>query len=148
MKRFNFLTAAIAVILTVTAVSCTGLREMGGDDYYDNAVRTNGHSRIYVEDPYRGTVVLEKDPYTGRYYEASPYGYSYGYRTANPYYRSTPYYRNNRYYRTTPVYRGNGNSSNQRYERVPNTSKPTQPPTKEQEQKREEVRKKILGGNN
>ena len=89
MKRFNFLLVAVALVLTTTAVSCT---TMAGteDGYYDQGARVYPN-RVYVEDPYRGTVVLQQDPRTGRYYEVTPYYdnyygggsglYSRGYRT-------------------------------------------------------------------
>lgn len=133
MKRFNFLLAAFAIMLTITAVSCT---TMGGprDDYYnrDNA-RTYG-DRVYVDDPYRGTVVLQRDPRTGRYYEiSSPYGYYgdryYGSRYGYGYGYSYPYSR-----RSTGTYR-----------RQPSTQKPA--PTQEDRKARDEARKKILGDN-
>ena len=71
MKRFNFLLVAVALVLTITAVSCT---TMAGteDGYYDQQARVYPN-RVYVEDPYRGTVVLQQDPRTGRYYEVTPY---------------------------------------------------------------------------
>jgi hypothetical protein len=70
------------------------------DDYYGQDARVYGN-RVYVDDPYRGTIVLERDPRTGRYYEVSPYydGY-YG----NSIYSRT--YRNNR--SGYPTYRRNG----------------------------------------
>lgn len=91
MKRFNFLLAAIALVLTITAVSCTTMA--GSQDDYYNGQRVYSN-RVYVDDPYRGTVVLERDPRTGRYYEANSY---------NPYYNG--YYGNRSYGR---VYRSNG----------------------------------------
>jgi hypothetical protein len=71
MKRFNFLLVAVALVLTITAVSCT---TMAGteDGYYDPGARVYPN-RVYVDDPYRGTVVLQQDPRTGRYYEVTPY---------------------------------------------------------------------------
>ena len=114
MKRFNFLLAAIALVLTVTAVSCT---TMAGtqDDYYDGQ-QVYG-DRVYVQDPYRGTIVLERDPWTGRYHEVggySPYStygnnryYSRGYRT---YGNSYPTYRRN-----SGGYSNNNNSNNNQY---------------------------------
>lgn len=117
MKRFNFLLVAIALVLTVTAVSCT---TMAGtqDDYYDGQrVYSN---RVYVEDPYRGTVVLERDPWTGRYYEVGGYSpnytygnrvYSRGYRTYGSNYPASR--RNNGgYYNNV---NNNNNSNNNQY---------------------------------
>jgi hypothetical protein len=132
MKRFNFLLAAIAIVLTLTVVSCT---TMGGprDDYYGREDARVYGNRIYVEDPYRGTIVLERDPRTGRYYEVnSPYGYygdrhygsrAYGYGYGSPYYR-----RNNGGYNNN----NNGNRNNQK-------------PSEEDRRSRDEARKKVLG---
>lgn len=137
MKRFNFLPVVVAFVLLVTAVGCT---TMAGsqDDYYGQSNRSYGN-RVYVEDPYRGTVVLQKDPRTGRYYEVDPYynGY-YG----NRYYGSRtygyPYSRNQNYGRTNggSYNRSNNNSNNQNN---------TQRPTSDDRKTRDEARKKILG---
>jgi hypothetical protein len=137
MKRFNFLLVAIALVLTITAVSCT---TMAGtqDDYYNGREARAYGNRVYVDDPYRGTIVLERDPRTGRYYEVGTYdSYSNGYhgnrydRRYNRGYNNSPYYgrSNNGYYN-----RNNG-SNNQN----------TQRPTEDDRKTRDEARKKILG---
>ena len=140
MKRFNFLLVAIAIVLTVTAVSCT---TMAGtqDDYYSGRDAQVYGNRVYVDDPYRGTVVLERDPRTGRYYEAtSPYydGYYgnrrvYGSRVYGNTYGRSPYYgrSNGGYYRNN-----NSNTTTQN-----NNPKPTQ----EYKKDRDDARKKVLG---
>jgi hypothetical protein len=133
MKRFNFLLAAIALVLTITAVSCT---TMAGsqDNYYDQNARVYG-DRIYVDDPYRGTIVLQRDPRTGRYYEVS--GYS-------PYYNNygSDYY--GRRYRTygnsNPTYRRNtggysNNSNNSQYNKS----------SEEYKKDKDDARSKVLG---
>jgi hypothetical protein len=133
MKRFNFLSAVIALVLIVTAVSCTTMRG-ANDGYYD---RAQASDRVYIDDPYRGTVVLERDPYTGRYYEINSYGsYSspYGYR--NRY--DTRYNRN--YTNRNRVYRNNNNNNNSNA-----NQQQTEQQKKEWNQKREEARKKVLG---
>lgn len=131
MKRFNFLPVVIALVLLVTAVSCTTMA--GTEDGYGRQVYGN---RVYVEDPNRGTVVLERDPWTGRYYEVGPYS-TYG-TYGSPYYGSRVYgsrgysgrgYRN--YDRNEGYYRNN-QSSNQR-------------PTEQDNRSRDEARKKVLG---
>lgn len=71
MKRFNLLLVAVALVLTITAVSCTAVAGTE-DGYYDPGTRVYGNT-VYVQDPYRGTVVLQQDPRTGRYYEVNPY---------------------------------------------------------------------------
>jgi hypothetical protein len=137
MKRFNFLSVAIAVVLMITAVSCTTMAGTQDDYYRGRDTRAYG-DRIYVEDPYRGTVVLERDPRTGRYYEVSPYsnGYYgsrvYGSRAYDPYYGS-PYYGR----RSTGGYSRNNNSSN--------NNQNNQKPTEDDRKTRDEARKKILG---
>jgi hypothetical protein len=136
MKPFNFLSVAIAVVLMVTAVSCTTMAGTQDDYYNGRSTRAYG-DRVYVEDPYRGTVVLERDPRTGRYYEVSPYynGYYgsryYGTRAYDPYYGS-PYYG-----RRSGGYSRNNNS--------PNKNQNNQRPAENDRKTRDEARKKILG---
>src|SRR5688572_21081462 len=101
MKRFRILPVAIVLVLMVAAVGCTTVREADGDEYYERVSSTPG--RVYVDDPYRGTVILERDPYTGRYYEVNPYGTYQGsrYRTYDPYYNGRNNYPRNNYPRNT-----------------------------------------------
>lgn len=143
MKRFNFSLVAIALVLIVTAVSCT---TMAGsqDDYYGQESRVYGN-RVYVDDPYRGTVVLQRDPRTGRYYEISSYDPYYnngyygnrstrGYRTYGTAYPSSR--RNNGGY-----YNGSNSGNNQNANNNQNNER-----TSEQYKKnRDDARNKILG---
>src|SRR4051812_40291834 len=100
MKRFNFIQAVIAVVLMITVASCTTMTGTQ-DEYYERGQA----NRVYVEDPYRGTVVLERDPNTGRYYEVNSYGYDNRvYRSNNGYYGNSSYGRNNSRYRTNNGY--------------------------------------------
>src|SRR3954469_8426138 len=108
MKRSNFLLVAIALVLTITAVSCTTLTGTQDDYYNGQEARVYGN-RVYVDDPYRGTVVLERDPYTGRYYEVNPYG-SYGNRNYRVYNSNGGYYGRNNGYRNNNRYNGNRGS--------------------------------------
>lgn len=135
MKHLKLLQVVVALILLVGAVGCTTVRGTE-DDYYNNS----SANRIYVDDPYRGTVVLERDPYTGRYYEVNSYGYNNGY--------------NNRYdrrYQTGRIYnngygRSNGgyyNRGNRVYRQAP--QQPTQEEIRNREKSRDEARKKVLG---
>jgi len=109
------------------------------DDYYNGQDARVYGNRIYVDDPYRGTVVLERDPRTGRYYEVnSPnYGYydnrNYGSRVyGNTYYGRSPYYgRSN-----SGSYRNNNNSNN---------TQNNQRPSDDDRKTRDDARKKILG---
>jgi hypothetical protein len=134
MKSVKLLLAMFAV--TVIMASCVTTQGASGDDYadLDNARRVG--NRVYVDDPYYGTVVLERDPYSGRYYDVTNgIGYR-GYRSAygwDPYrgYRSGGYYRNNR------VYRNNNNFGG--------TIQKQSPSQQEVQKSREDARKKILG---
>ncbi len=132
MKRFNFLLMAIAIVLTtVTAVSCT---TMAGteDGYYDGYPTRVYGNRVYVDDPYRGTIVLERDARTGRYYEVgSPY--------YNGYYGNRNYGRGHGY---GNVYRGRSNDRNYRNN---NNNQNNQRPTQEDRKSRDEARDKVLG---
>jgi hypothetical protein len=131
MKRFNLIPAVIAIVLMITAVSCTTMTGTQ-DEYYERS-RAN---RVYVDDPYRGTVVLERDPYTGRYYEVNSGYDNRVYRSNSGYYgRNNRYRSNNGYYprASTPrVYQNN-------------TQKPTEEQKRDQQIKRDEARKKVLG---
>jgi hypothetical protein len=101
MKRFNFLSVAVIAVLMVFAVGCTTLQESAGG-YYEDAPR----SRAYRQAPFGSNqvIVVERDPFTGQYYQVSPYGhygsrydnFGYGY-PASPrvYNRGGGYYRGN-----------------------------------------------------
>lgn len=137
MKRFNFLLVAIALVVTISAISCT---TMAGtqDEQYGQEPRVYGN-RVYVDDPYRGTIVLERDPRTGRYYEVGSY---------DPY-RNGGYYsdRYSRVYRTSGYgypssRRNNGgyyNSNNSNNNHSDNRS------SEEYKKSRDEARNKVLG---
>jgi hypothetical protein len=133
MKRFNFLPVVVAFVLMITAVGCTTMT--GAEDGYSRSRA----DRVYVDDPYRGTVVLERDPYTGRYYEVNPYG-SYNtrtYRGSNGYYGRT---NNSRYYNR------NYRTNREVYERGnQNTQRPTDDQIKDRQKSRDEARRKVLG---
>lgn len=130
MKRFNFLPVVIAMVLLVTAVSCTTMA--GTEDDYGRQVYGN---RVYVEDPYRGTIVLERDPWTGRYYEVGPYN-TYG---TYPYYGNRVY--GSRGY-SGGQYRNYGRNDGYYYRNNQNNS---QRPTEQDNKSRDEARKKVLG---
>jgi hypothetical protein len=124
MKSVKFLLAIFTA--AVVMASCATTQNTSGEDFDENTTRKIGN-RVYVDDPYYGTVVLERDPYTGRYFDVTNgYGSLYSpYNRLNVYrgYRSSPrYYRNNTY----------GGS----------VERPSKPDVKVN---REEARKKILG---
>jgi hypothetical protein len=131
MKRFN-LFIVLAAILVTGLVSCTS-SQMATDE--NEQVGRQVGNRLYIDDPYRGTVVLERDPYTGRYYDVtSRYSYGYGYDNGynSPYSSrmSSPYYRN----------------YNRGYGRVYQTpQQPTEEQKRQYQQGRDEARKKVLG---
>ena len=144
MKRFNFLLVAIALVLTVTAVSCS---TMAGtqDDYYGQETHVYGN-RVYVDDPYRGTIVLERDPRTGRYYEVGNYDtYSNGYY-GNRYSRGNRNYGNSypSYRRNSSGYNNNNGSYNNR--NSSNSNQNNDRSSEEYRKNRDEARSKILGG--
>lgn len=113
----------------VAAVGCTTTRS-AGDEYY-------GNDRAYLNDPYRGTVVLERDPFTGRYYEVGTYGSYYGNVYSNRRYYGRNY--NNGYRKD--YNRKDYNDNNRRYQTPP----PAQEQPQDREKARNEARKKILG---
>jgi hypothetical protein len=139
MKRFSFLQVAIALVLMVTAVSCTTMQG-AEDEYYSTQSRRVAADRVYVNDPYRGTVVLERDPYTGRYYEvSSPYG-MYDSRYDSRYDRRYGSRTNSGYYgRNNRTYRNNGSYQQQ------TPQQPTQEQIRAKQKDRDESRRKVLG---
>jgi hypothetical protein len=119
MKNTNFLLVAMIATLAVFAVSCMPARELGE---YDEPVS----SRPVYNSPYGSNViVVERDPYTGRYYQVSP---SNGYYLNDPYYNSyysNRYYNNSygrntgRYYDNRRVYNNTNTNTNNEVKRQP-----------------------------
>lgn len=133
MKNFSLLSVVIAGLLMVTVLSCTPMYESTrDDDGYYTETRRRAPSRILVDDPYAGTVILQRDPWTGRYYQVSPYGYY------SPYGYNSPYYDRgwNNPYNSTP-----------RHQTQPRSgyNQPQQPqrPSQQNERAREEARDRI-----
>jgi len=137
MKRSNLLLVALALVVTIATVGCTTMTP-AQDGYYDPGARAYSN-RVYVEDPYRGTVVLERYPRTGRYYEVTPaYDPYYGGAYSNVY--SGRGYRNygNGYpsRRSSGVYyNGNTTNNTQRNERS----------SEDYRKDRDDARSKVLG---
>ncbi|MDQ3279498.1 MAG: hypothetical protein M3Q06_14315, partial [Bacteroidota bacterium] len=98
MKNIKLLLGLLSVV--VVMASCATMGAADGDSMDDSRTRQVG-DRLYVEDPFYGTVVLERDPYTGRYYDVT-----YGSRYGRGYYGINPYGRS---YRSYPGYYGRGN---------------------------------------
>ncbi|MFN2437944.1 MAG: hypothetical protein ABR503_02015 [Chitinophagaceae bacterium] len=96
MKNLNFLSIGVIALLVVVAVGCTTMREAGSYDEYNE---DRSSRRVYV-DPYYGSdqIILQRDPFTGRYYQVSPYGYYPGRSSyyGRNYSNRDSYYRDNR----------------------------------------------------
>jgi hypothetical protein len=115
-------------VFAVLMTGCVTTRDTAED--YDEENVTRIGNRVYVDDPYYGRVILERDPFSGRYYDVT--NGSRGYSSYNNYYRSYRGYP--RYYNNYPRSYNNNNSGN------------VQRPSQEQIQRnREEARKKVLG---
>ena len=129
MKNIKFLLGLLTAVVIMT--SCATVGGATDDEYMDNSTTQRVGNRVYVQDPYYGTVVLERDPYTGRYYDVT-----YGSRYGTGYYGSSPYGGYNRgnnrvYSRGGGAYRG---------------GTVQQSPSREEiRQNRDEARKKVLG---
>ncbi len=124
MKNIKFL-LGLLTFAVVMASCATTQNTTGEDEYYDTNARTQQvGNRLYIQDPFYGNVILERDPLSGRYYDVT-----YGNRYGSPYYGNPYGYR--RYYRSYGV--GGGRVQ--------------QGPTREQIQSHKEgTRKTILGG--
>lgn len=128
MKRVKLLMAMFAAVAIMASCTTT---QYASDDLDETTTRRIGN-RVYVDDPFYGQVVLERDPFTGRYYDVT-----YGNRGFASPYNSWNYrgYRNN-YVR--PPYRGSNPSLPRNY----NIQRPSQ---EKLQQSREETRNKVLG---
>lgn len=152
MKRFPFLQVALMASLMVVAASCGMPMGATGEYYEDAPVRRN----VYSGRPYYGNnnvVIVERDPYTGRYYEVSPYGGVYN----APYGRYPGTYRtnggryNNRSYDSYPR-RNSGTYERNESPRRENTTQrrdnsvQQQPQAQQESQRRmESAKESILG---
>lgn len=131
MKNIKFLLGLFAVVIVMA--SCVTTR--GG--YYDDMDNPRSQqigNRIYMQDPFYGTVILERDPYTGRYFDVT-----YGSRFGNVY--GYPY---GGAFRRGGVYQG-GNNRN--FNGNGEVVKPQRPSREEIREDRAETRRKVLGNN-
>ena len=127
MKNIKFILGLLSVV--VVMASCATMEGATDDDYANNRQSRQIGNRVYVDDPLYGTAVLERDPFTGRYYDVT-----YGSRYGTGYYGTYP----NRRYR---VYSGNIRGGN-----LGRGNIVKQGPTVQQvQQNREKARKTILG---
>lgn len=127
MKNIKSLLGLLSVV--VVMASCATMQGATDDDYANSKNSRQIGNRLYVDDPYYGTVILERNPFTGRYYDVT-YGAGYG----AGYYGSYP----NRRYRVyhAPSRGGNVNRG---------TIVPQKPTVREVQQGRDKARKTILG---
>ena len=133
-----------AGLLVVLATGCAPLQRSSGDDYYEPDPRVSSTpSRIWVEDPYRpgASILMERDPFSGRYYPVSgaydTYG-TYG-SVYPPYGRYNTYpsrggYRRDRY----PVNRGG-------YRHTEPAPQQREQISQQNEQRRQSAADRILG---
>ena len=125
MKNIKFLLALLTSV--VILASCATTQNSAYDDEDLDARTKQIGNRLYIDDPFYGRVVLERDPFTGRYYDVT-YGYN---RYSSPYYRGYTARPSGGYYKNYGGYRG---------------GTVQQPPSREDVQKgKDEARKKILG---
>ena len=125
MKNIKLLLGLLSVVIVMASCATMGAAGDGSADEYRSQRMGN---RVYVDDPFHGTVVLERDPYTGRYYDVT-----YGSRYGAGYYGSYP----GRYYRGNSGYYGRGNVIQQ-----PQQQRPSR---EELNRSKQDARQKVLG---
>lgn len=131
MKNTKILLMALVAVSAVFAVSCTPAQQVS--DYgYDQ--------RPVYNSPYGSNViVVERDPYTGRYYQVNP---------NNGYYLNDPYYNNRNYSGGyyDPYY-NNRTYSNRRYDRRVYSNNNTNTEVRKQptEDEKNEAKDKVFG---
>ena len=135
MKNVKFLLAIFTA--AVVMASCATTQNTSDEDFDENTTRRIGN-RVYVDDPYYGTVVLERDPFTGRYYDVTMGNRGSIYSPYNRYNYSRGYRNNANYYNYPRNYRNNNISRGSVDGRI-------EKPSQDLQKTREEARKKILG---
>ncbi len=134
MKQASFLQVVFFAVLLVVSASC-GVPMGASGDYYEEAPARGNR---YYGNSYGGTntIIVERDPFTGRYYQISPggvYGGIYG-APAYPYNQPRYYGRNN------------SSRSNVYYRKYPQRQPQQTPQRREQVRRdREQARETILG---
>jgi hypothetical protein len=143
MKNY-FFGSAVAAALVFGLAACTPIQQTTSDSgYYEVPPTASTPTRIWVDDPYRpgASILMERDPFTGRYFPVSSNSAYGGYGST---YNTSPYgtYRD-------PNYRG---SRPRRNSNVRNYPTPQQPSPQQQEQyrrneaqKRQQAADAILG---
>lgn len=131
MKNIKFLLGLFAVVIMMASCATT---QGAMEDDMDNPRTQQIGNRIYMQDPFYGTVVMERDPYTGRYYDVT-----YGTRFGTGFY-GHPY---------GGFYRGGGGvvsgGTNRDFGGNGKVVKPQSPARQEIRQDREATRRRILG---
>jgi hypothetical protein len=146
MKRFSFLQVGLLAALMVAMASCAVPMGGTGDYYEDAPTRRNA----YYGDPYYGgvnTIIVERDPFTGRYYQVAPgpYGRVYG-APAYPY--GGRNYSRGRNYNNRNNNAGRTNGYYKTYPQAqPRQMQPQQSPAQRQQvqQQRQDAKDAILG---
>lgn len=146
MKNNTFLSMALVAVLMVALVGCTTMQG-AQDEYYETSRVQSAPSRVYVDDPYNygRTIVMERDPYTGRYYEVGSTGiYNNSISTYDPRYNNTRINSNRRYdnRRYNSGYPSRGQVVTQQPQR------PTEADRQQTEEKRKEAKDAIFGKKN
>lgn len=131
MKNIKFLLGLLAVVM-IMASCATTQSAMEDDGSMDDPRTQQIGNRLYLQDPINGTVVLERDPYTGRYYDVT-----YGSRFGTGFYGGGPY----------GAYRGNINRGYYGGRRGVVVQQQPVTPRQDDRPSREEVRKRVLGSN-
>lgn len=128
MKNIKFLFGLFSIVIIMASCATTqGI--MNDEDDYSNDPRTEQvGNRLYVQDPFYGTIILERNPYTGRYYDITN-----GSRFGTGFYGGYPYYGGGYRGGYNRGYVGRGGVVQQA------PSRPAAP------QNRDEVRQKVLG---
>lgn len=140
MKQLSFLHVGLLVVLMVTMVSCGLPKEITSEYYEEVPARRN----IYYGDPYYSglnTIILERDPFTGRYYQVGPGLYNGIYGTPIYPYNSRRYNLDRHYNNRTNTSRRNGY-----YQTFPQKQLQQTPAQREQiRREREQAKETILG---
>ncbi|RYY96031.1 MAG: hypothetical protein EOO11_14485 [Chitinophagaceae bacterium] len=148
MKNSFFrLTVAGALLAAGALTSCAPVQGTSADEYYERDPYATQSAlapqRIWVEDPYRpgATMLVERDPFTGRYYPVSGSTYGVGSYRSGIYTTPAPY--------GYPRSRGRGGYRNgDRYGSTPpQRPAPARDDAKrrEAEQRRQDARDQLLG---
>jgi hypothetical protein len=141
MKITQLLAVVLISIFMIGAVGCSSMQPVTGQDEYVTQGQA-APSRIYVEDPYHygRTIVMDRDPVTGRYYQVNPYSL-YDSRYDSRYY-GDPYYNNRNYNYNDRYYSGRNSYPSRRVQQAPAQSEEQ---ARQGEERRREAAQILLG---